>query len=105
MPHDATPPAPPVPSAPPAASGLFAGFPPEAVAFYEGLRADNSKRTWEASRHVYERAVRGPMQALAAEVDEAYRPLRLFRPYRDVRFSKDKSPYKLQQGAFGEGEG
>jgi len=93
MPHDAAPPVP------------FAGFPPEAIGFYEGLRADNSKAYWEANRQVYERAVRGPMQALAAAVDEEFRPLRLFRPYRDVRFSKDKSPYKLQQGAFGEGQG
>jgi uncharacterized protein (TIGR02453 family) len=53
---------------------------------------------------VYEAAIKGPMEALIAEVDPRYQPLRLFRPNRDVRFSKDKSPYKTAAGAVGEGE-
>jgi uncharacterized protein (TIGR02453 family) len=87
------------------AGGAFRGFPPEAITFYEGLAADNSKAYWEANRDIYAAAVREPMEALVGEVDERFRPLRLFRPHRDVRFSKDKSPYKLGCGAYGEREG
>jgi uncharacterized protein (TIGR02453 family) len=83
----------------------FQGFPPEAVTFYEGLAADNTKAYWAAHKEVYERAVRGPMQALCDEVAERYRPLKLFRPYRDVRFARDKTPYKEHCGAYGESEG
>jgi len=83
----------------------FAGFPPEALAFYAGLILHNDKAWWEANRAGYEAHVRRPMLALAAELDEEYRPLKVFRPYRDVRFSKDKTPYKTHIGAYGEGEG
>jgi len=40
--------------------------------------------------------------ALLAELDGEFPPLRMFRPNRDVRFSKDKSPYKLWGGATSE---
>ncbi len=42
------------------------------------------------------------MQALLADLDGELPPLRMFRPNRDVRFSKDKSPYKLWAGATSE---
>lgn len=83
----------------------FAGFPPEATAFYAGLRADNTKAYWDANKATWERAARDPMRALVAVLPEHYGPFRIFRPYRDVRFSRDKSPYKTQIGAAGEGEG
>lgn len=82
----------------------FTGFPADAVTFYEGLRADNSRNYWQANRAVYEQAVRGPMLALLEELAE-YGPFQVFRPYRDVRFSKDKTPYKENIGAYGEREG
>jgi uncharacterized protein (TIGR02453 family) len=82
----------------------FTGFPLEAVAFYEGLQADNSRPYWQANKAVYERAVRGPMLALLEELSE-YGPFQVFRPYKDVRFSKDKTPYKENIGAYGESEG
>jgi uncharacterized protein (TIGR02453 family) len=82
----------------------FRGFPPEAITFYEGLEADNSKAYWTANKSVYDGVVKGSMEALIASVDELYRPLRIFRPNRDVRFSKDKSPYKTAIGAVGEAE-
>ena len=53
---------------------------------------------------VYERAVHGPMLALLDELTD-YGPFHVFRPYRDVRFSKDKTPYKDHMGAYGESEG
>ncbi len=83
----------------------FTGWPAEAVAFYAGLEADNSKAYFTATKAVYDGAVRAPMLALAESVAAEFGPLHLFRPNRDVRFSADKSPYKTQQGAVTEGEG
>jgi uncharacterized protein (TIGR02453 family) len=72
----------------------FSGWPIEAVEFYEGLQADNSKVYWQAHKDVYERCVRAPMEQLLAELADEFGPGKLFRPYRDVRFSADKTPYK-----------
>ena len=77
----------------------FTGWPVEAVEFYEGLAADNSKVYWQDHRGVYERDVRGPMEELLAELTGEFGPGKLFRPYRDVRFSADKTPYKTNCAA------
>ena len=51
----------------------------------------------------YDESVRAPLEALATALEPEFGPAKLFRPYRDVRFAKDKSPYKTHQGAwFGE---
>ncbi|WP_131739439.1 DUF2461 domain-containing protein [Actinomadura roseirufa] len=76
----------------------FSGFADEAFTFYEGLQADNSKTYWTAHKETYERHVREPLTELCAELEEEFGPAKLFRPYRDVRFSKDKTPYKTHQG-------
>ena len=72
----------------------FRGWPIEAVEFYEGLEADNSKVFWQEHKAVYERQVKAPMEELLAELADEFGEGRLFRPYRDVRFSADKTPYK-----------
>jgi uncharacterized protein (TIGR02453 family) len=72
----------------------FRGWPDEAVEFFEGLQADNTKAYWTAHRAVYDRSVHAPMAALLAELAGEFGPGRIARPYRDVRFSPDKSPYK-----------
>jgi uncharacterized protein (TIGR02453 family) len=72
----------------------FRGWPAEAIEFYEGLEADNSRAYWQDNKSVYEEVVRGPMDELLKELAPQYGEGRIFRPYRDVRFSKDKSPYK-----------
>jgi uncharacterized protein (TIGR02453 family) len=82
----------------------FAGIPDAALDFYDGLEADNSKTYWTRHKDVYDECVRVPMQALLAELEDEFGPSQVFRPYRDVRFSKDKSPYKTHQGAFVEVE-
>ncbi|MFD0691179.1 DUF2461 domain-containing protein [Actinomadura fibrosa] len=76
----------------------FSGFSERSFEFYEGLLADNSKAYWTVHKEDYERHVRGPMSELLAELEEEFGPGKLFRPYRDVRFSKDKTPYKTHQG-------
>jgi uncharacterized protein (TIGR02453 family) len=77
----------------------FRGWPAEAIEFYEGLEADNSKTYWQEHKAVYEEVVRGPMDALLTELAPEFGEGRIFRPYRDVRFSKDKSPYKTSIAA------
>lgn len=72
----------------------FKGWPSDAIDFYEGLEADNSKTYWGENKAVYERAVLGPMTELLAELAAEFGAGRVFRPYRDVRFSADKAPYK-----------
>jgi uncharacterized protein (TIGR02453 family) len=72
----------------------FRGWPAEAIEFYEGLEADNSRTYWQENKAVYEEIVRGPMDELLTELAPEFGEGRIFRPYRDVRFSKDKSPYK-----------
>ena len=77
----------------------FTGFGEDAVEFYDGLAADNSKAYWTDRRTVYEEHVRAPMQALLDDLEPEFGPGKMFRPYRDVRFSNDKSPYKTHCGA------
>ncbi|HYJ55788.1 MAG TPA: DUF2461 domain-containing protein [Mycobacterium sp.] len=77
----------------------FSGWPIEAVEFYEGLEADNSKVYWQEHKAVYDRFVKAPMEELLAELADEFGAGRLFRPYRDVRFSADKTPYKTNCAA------
>ena len=78
----------------------FAGFPVAALDFYDDLELDNTKSFWEAHKHVYADSVKAPMAALTDSLAEEFGPAKMFRPYRDVRFSKDKSPYKTHEGTF-----
>ena len=72
----------------------FRGWPAEAIEFYEGLEADNSKTYWNENKSVYDNCVLRPMTELLAELAPEFGTPKLFRPYRDVRFSADKAPYK-----------
>ena len=78
---------------------VFAGWPIEAIEFYEGLEADNSKVYWQDHRAVYDRHVKAPMEELLAELADEFGAGKVFRPYRDVRFSADKTPYKTNCAA------
>lgn len=77
----------------------FKGWPIEAVEFYEGLEADNSKVYWQRHKAVYSDSVLAPMEQLLAELSDEFGAAKIFRPYRDVRFSADKSPYKTNCAA------
>jgi uncharacterized protein (DUF2461 family) len=76
----------------------FQGWPEEALEFYEGLEADNTKTYWTANKAIYDAKVLGPMTELLDELGPDFGETRMFRPYRDVRFSKDKTPYKTHIG-------
>jgi uncharacterized protein (TIGR02453 family) len=77
----------------------FTGWPVEAVEFFEGLELDNSKAYWLQHKEAYERFVKAPMEQLLAELADEFGDGRIFRPYRDVRFSADKTPYKTNCAA------
>lgn len=77
----------------------FHGWKVEALEFFESLEADNSKVFWERHKAFYADKVRAPMEALLTELAAELGEGHIFRPYRDVRFSRDKSPYKTHIGA------
>jgi uncharacterized protein (TIGR02453 family) len=87
----------------------FAGFKPEAVEFLAKLAEHNDRAWFQPRKADYERLLKRPLEDLCAALDAAFRergvPLMAdpakspFRIYRDVRFSKDKSPYKTNVGA------
>jgi uncharacterized protein (TIGR02453 family) len=78
----------------------FTGIPIAALDFYEDLEADNSKVFWTAHKPIYDDSVRAPIEALVLELTDEFGAGKFFRPYRDVRFSKDKKPYKDHQGVW-----
>jgi uncharacterized protein (TIGR02453 family) len=86
-------------------AATFEGFSTEAMAFYEGLEDDNSKAYWTAHKAVYDLHIKGAMESFLASLPANYQPFHVFRPNRDVRFAKDKSPYKTMHGATSETEG
>ena len=81
-------------------ASTFAGFPVAALDFYDDLEVDNTRSFWTAHKQVYDESVREPMTALCAALEREFGTAKIFRPYRDVRFAKDKTPYKTHQGAF-----
>jgi uncharacterized protein (TIGR02453 family) len=83
----------------------FSGWPAEALAFYEGLEADNSKAYWTERKAVYQEKVLRPMEELLEELAPEFGEGKIFRPYRDIRFSLDKTPYKTHIGATVGGTG
>jgi uncharacterized protein (TIGR02453 family) len=91
------------------ATETFTGFRPEAIQFLADL-AENNDRAWFQPRKAeYERLLKEPLEALCVALGERFEARGLplsadparspFRIYRDVRFSKDKSPYKTHVAA------
>lgn len=87
----------------------FAGFPPGALTFLRALKRNNRKEWFEANRARYEQDVKQPLVALIEEVDVRLASLApeivgtkrsLFRIHRDVRFSRDKTPYKTHAACW-----
>lgn len=77
----------------------FQGWPVEAIEFFERLEDDNTKSFWTEHKSVYDEAVKAPMQELLDELQRRFGEGKIFRPHRDVRFSKDKTPYKTNIAA------
>jgi len=81
------------------AAVAFRGWPDEAIDFFDGLEVDNSKSYWQEHKDVYDRCVKARMEELLGEMAGEFGAGKVFRPYRDVRFSKDKAPYKTNIAA------
>jgi uncharacterized protein (TIGR02453 family) len=77
----------------------FTGFGTGAVGFYDELASNNARDWWLANKSRYEDEVRRPMEELLEDVADEFGEAKLFRPNRDTRFSKDKSPYKTNIAA------
>ena len=87
----------------------FSGFGPQAIPFFKALAFHQTKDWFDANRAIYDDEIKGPLgdlvEELAARFAKAKTPLKgdrkasLFRIHRDVRFAKDKSPYKTNAGA------
>jgi uncharacterized protein (TIGR02453 family) len=85
-------------------------FSNEALKFLRGLKKNNDREWFGERKHIYEKQLKEPMLALIGEVNEAMaefspehlRPANkiLMRIYRDIRFSKDKRPYKHYVSAW-----
>jgi uncharacterized protein (TIGR02453 family) len=78
----------------------FSGWSTEALSFYEGLETDNSKAYWTAHKAIYQEKVLRPMEELLEQLAPEFGEPKIFRPYRDIRFSADKTPYKTHVGAL-----
>jgi uncharacterized protein (TIGR02453 family) len=85
-------------------------FSNEAIKFLRGLKRNNDRVWFEARRGVFEKELKAPMLAIIGEINEAmaeFAPMHLRPPqkimmriYRDVRFSKDKRPYKTHVSSW-----
>lgn len=97
-----------MPSREPSTPGRFTGFPKEGLAWFQGLAMAQSRDWFQAHKAGYQQLWVEPMQALFAELaaplaklhGRKLGPAKFFRLNRDVRFSKDKSPYKTNISAM-----
>lgn len=88
----------------------FTGFSKAGMRFLADLAKHNDRSWFLPRKHVYETELLEPLQALVADTSEALRKAKIpigavptksiFRIYRDIRFSRDKSPYKTNLGAY-----
>ena len=75
-----------------------AGIDADAFAFYAELADNQNKDWWLANKQRYESRVKAPVERLVDALGGEFGPLKIFRPYKDVRFSADKRPYKDHLG-------
>ncbi len=96
----------------------FTAFPRASLDFLARIRRNNTKEWFEAHRNEYEKFILEPSRSCTVELGEHLQALvptvnaipkvngSLFRIYRDLRFSKDKTPIKSRMGLiFWQGRG
>jgi uncharacterized protein (TIGR02453 family) len=82
-------------------SASFAGFGPAVTDWFVALASDNSRAYWAATRDIWQRDVRAPLEALLAEAAaDVGGSVKLFRPYRDMRFGAGEAPLKTAAGGL-----
>jgi uncharacterized protein (TIGR02453 family) len=85
----------------------FAGFPPEMVKFFRSLKRNNRREWFQPRKHLFDQHVKAPMLELVGAINtdlakfapEYVAEPKIFRIYRDTRFSADKTPYKTHVAA------
>jgi uncharacterized protein (TIGR02453 family) len=87
----------------------FEGFPKEAIIFFKNLKRHNDREWFEQHKHEYEEYAKLPMQSFIASLQPHFSSFApefelnpkkaIFRIYRDIRFSNDKTPYKTHIAA------
>jgi uncharacterized protein (TIGR02453 family) len=87
----------------------FEGFADAQAKFFKALAKKNERAWFLAHKAEFEEGWNAPMKALLTElresIDESYERCdldepKVFRIFRDVRFAKDKSPYKTHVGGY-----
>jgi uncharacterized protein (TIGR02453 family) len=88
----------------------FSGFSPQALKFLRDLKKNNDRAWFSTRKDLYERECLEALLALTVSLAAALRKAKIpidadparavFRIYRDVRFSRDKSPYKTNLGTY-----
>lgn len=82
----------------------FSGLPEELFTFYADLEQNNDRSWYADNRWRYQEYVLPPMNSLMDNLDDRWTPMMMYRPYRNVRFSPDKTPYKTHCGILGSDE-
>jgi len=90
---------------------MFEGFPKDSIKFFKDLEKNNNREWFAENKPRYEEVVLNPALELVAEIAEPLKKVSphfravpkksggsLMRIYRDVRFSKNKTPYKTNLG-------
>jgi uncharacterized protein (TIGR02453 family) len=77
----------------------FTGFPRESIEFFKQLAAHNNRDWFLAHKEIYQRTCRAPMELLVAELEPRFGKARISRINRDIRFSRDRAPYKTSIAA------
>ena len=88
---------------------MFPGFSPEALTFFRGLKKNNNREWFQPRKEIFEAKVKAPMLALVDAINAEFAKFApeyitepkkaVYRIYRDIRFSADKSPYKTHIAA------
>jgi len=83
----------------------FMGFGKDLVKYYLTLEENNNRDWFHANRSMYDTNVAFPLKALAAELEANYSPVKVFRPYRNVRFWPDLPPLNEHASLIANTEG
>ena len=88
----------------------FTKFNPKISNFFDDLEKNNNKEWFDENRSFYENEIREPLKSFVAKMAELFYEnglpyiadpkFSIFRINRDIRFSKNKDPYKTNLGAF-----
>lgn len=80
-------------------------FTSDTFGYFADLNAENTKTFWNETAEARHDTVEAPFKSMMRKIESERGNFKTFRMHRDVRFSKDKSPYKTMMGAVERREG